>query len=409
MDIVERFLQYVRVNSQSNPESNTCPSTPEQLAFAQKLAADLRDIGLADVEVSQYGYVTATLPANTDAKIPTVGFIAHLDTSPDTPANNVQPRIIKEYDGDDIHLNDPLGVVMTTDDFPELLQYKGQDLIVTDGTTLLGADDKAGIAAIFTALENLIAHPEILHGKVRICFTPDEEIGRGADHFDVKAFGADFAYTIDGGTLGELQYESFNAAEATVDIAGRNVHPGYAFNKLRNSMTLATRFIASLPANEVPESTTGFDGFFHLVSFNGTVEKTTMHFLIRDFKRSGFDQRKQLLVDIARAFNRRIGAEYVEVAIRDTYYNMKEMIEPVSYVVDYARQAMADCGVSCHVLPVRGGTDGSRLSFMGLPTPNIFSGGENFHGRYEFLPIESLRKSAEVVERIVQVVANARS
>lgn len=409
MDIVERFLQYVRVNSQSNPESNTCPSTPEQLAFAQKLAADLRDIGMADVEVSQYGYVTATLPANTDAKIPTVGFIAHLDTSPDTPANNVQPRIIKEYDGDDIHLNDPLGVVMTTDDFPELLQYKGQDLIVTDGTTLLGADDKAGIAAIFTALENLIAHPEILHGKVRICFTPDEEIGRGADHFDVKAFGADFAYTIDGGTLGELQYESFNAAEATVDIAGRNVHPGYAFNKLRNSMTLATRFIASLPANEVPESTTGFDGFFHLVSFNGTVEKTTMHFLIRDFKRSGFDQRKQLLVDIARAFNRRIGAEYVEVAIRDTYYNMKEMTEPVSYVVDYARQAMADCGVSCHVLPVRGGTDGSRLSFMGLPTPNIFSGGENFHGRYEFLPIESLRKSAEVVERIVQVVANARS
>ncbi len=373
--------------------------------FAHRLEADLKNIGLSDVQVSEYGYVTATLPSNTSASVPTVGFIAHMDTSPDFSARNVNPRIITSYDGKDITLNAEKNIVMTTADFPELLNYVGQDIIVTDGLSLLGADDKAGIAAIFSALEHLISHPEIKHGKIRICFTPDEEIGQGADHFDVPAFAADFAYSIDGGAIGELEFETFNAAEAQVVITGRNVHPGYAYHKMRNSMRIASQFIQLLPSFQTPEHTDGYDGFFHLTQMDGSVEKTTLKYIIRDFKRDRFEDRKKEIRHMTNKLNAEFGPDTVVTTIRDQYYNMREKIEPVMYVVDYAKKAMELSGVECKITPVRGGTDGSRLSFMGLPTPNIFAGGENFHGKYEYLPINSLRKAAEVIYNIAAVVA----
>ena len=405
MDIVERFLTYAKVNTQSDETSGIVPSTLSQMDFAQRLADDLRSIGMQDVEVSPYGYVTATLPANTDLQLPTVGFIAHMDTSPDFSAKGVNPRIVTAYDGSDIILNNEQNIILSPSDFPELLNYKGQDIIVTDGTTLLGADDKAGIAAIFDAMESLMADPSRKHGKIRICFTPDEEIGQGADHFDVPAFGADFAYTIDGGAVGELEYETFNAAEATVTIHGRNVHPGYAYHKMRNSMRIASQFTVMLPSFQTPEHTNGYDGFFHLTLMEGTVEKTTLKYIIRDFKRDRFEDRKKEMLHLTNKLNAEFGPGTVETSIRDQYYNMREKIEPVIYVVDYARQAMTDCGIECKTVPVRGGTDGSRLSFMGLPTPNIFAGGENFHGKYEYLPIPSLRKAGQVVARLAEVVA----
>lgn len=405
MDIVERFLTYAKVNTQSDETSGIVPSTLSQMDFAQRLADDLRSIGMQDVEVSPYGYVTATLPANTDSQLPTVGFIAHMDTSPDFSAKGVNPRIVTAYDGSDIVLNNEQNIILSPSDFPELLNYKGQDIIVTDGTTLLGADDKAGIAAIFDAMESLMADPSRKHGKIRVCFTPDEEIGQGADHFDVPAFGADFAYTIDGGAVGELEYETFNAAEATVTIHGRNVHPGYAYHKMRNSMRIASQFTVMLPSFQTPEHTNGYDGFFHLTLMEGTVEKTTLKYIIRDFKRDRFEDRKKEMLHLTNKLNAEFGPGTVETSIRDQYYNMREKIEPVIYVVDYARQAMTDCGIECKTVPVRGGTDGSRLSFMGLPTPNIFAGGENFHGKYEYLPIPSLRKAGQVVARLAEVVA----
>ncbi len=405
MDIVERFLTYAKVNTQSDETSGIVPSTLSQMDFAQRLADDLRSIGMHDVEVSPYGYVTATLPANTDRQLPTVGFIAHMDTSPDFSAKGVNPQIVTSYDGSDIVLNKEQNVILSPSDFPELLNYKGQDIIVTDGTTLLGADDKAGIAAIFDALESLLSDPSRKHGKIRVCFTPDEEIGQGADHFDVTAFGADFAYTIDGGAVGELEYETFNAAEATVTIHGRNVHPGYAYHKMRNSMRIASQFTVMLPSFQTPEHTNGYDGFFHLTLMEGTVEKTTLKYIIRDFKRDRFEDRKKEMLHLTNKLNAEFGAGTVETSIRDQYYNMREKIEPVICVVDYARQAMTDCGIECKTVPVRGGTDGSRLSFMGLPTPNIFAGGENFHGKYEYLPIPSLRKAGQVIARLAEVVA----
>ena len=405
MDILERFLAYVKVNTQSDETTGLTPSTLPQLDFAQRLADDLRAIGMQEVAVSQYGYVTATLPANTDAKVPTVGFIAHMDTSPDFSACNVRPRIVEAYDGKDITLNEEQNIILSPSEFPELLRYVGQDIVVTDGLTLLGADDKAGACAIFAAMEDLIAHPERRHGKIRVCFTPDEEIGEGADHFDVEGFGAEFAYTIDGGAIGELEYETFNAAEATVVFSGRNVHPGSAYHKMRNSMRVASQFVVNLPSFQTPEHTQGYEGFFHLTHMDGSVEQTTLKYIIRDFKRDRFEDRKKEMEHLANKFNAQYGEDSVVLTIRDQYYNMREKIEPVMYVVDYARRAMADCNVECKVTPVRGGTDGSRLSFMGLPTPNIFAGGENFHGKYEFLPIPSLRKAAEVIARLAEVVA----
>lgn len=405
MDVVERFLTYAKVNTQSDEASGIVPSTLSQMDFARRLADDLRTIGMSDVDVSPYGYVTATLPATVGKPLPTVGFIAHMDTSPDFSARGVNPRIVTAYDGGDITLNESLGIRLSPGDFPELLQYVGQDIIVTDGTTLLGADDKAGIAAIFAAMEALMADTSRPHGKIRVCFTPDEEIGQGADHFDVEAFGADFAYTIDGGAVGELEFETFNAAEATVVVHGRNVHPGYAYHKMRNSMRIANQFVVMLPSFQTPEHTDGYDGFFHLTLMEGTVEKTTLKYIVRDFKRDRFDDRKRELLHLTNKLNAEFGAGTVETEIRDQYYNMREKIEPVMHVVDYARRAMEECGVECKIRPVRGGTDGSRLSFMGLPTPNIFAGGENFHGKYEYLPIPSLRKAAEVVARLAEVVA----
>lgn len=405
VDILDRFLAYVKVNTQSDETTGLTPSTLPQLDFAKRLAADLASIGMQDVTVSEYGYVTATLPANTTANVPTVGFIAHMDTSPDFSAQGVKPRIVQAYDGKDIILNTELGIVLSPSEFPELLRYVGQDIVVTDGTTLLGADDKAGVVAIFSALEELMAHPERKHGKIRVCFTPDEEIGEGADHFDVAAFGADFAYTVDGGAVGELEYETFNAAEATVVFAGRNVHPGSAYHKMRNSMRIASQFVVNLPSFQTPEHTCGYEGFFHLTHFEGSVEKSILKYIIRDFKRDRFEDRKKEMEHLANKFNDQYGDGAVSLSIRDQYYNMREKIEPVMFVVDYAKRAMADCGIECKVLPVRGGTDGSRLSFMGLPTPNIFAGGENFHGKYEFLPVPSLRKAAEVVARLAEVVA----
>ncbi len=399
--VTERFLRYAKIDTQSDEHSVTVPSTKKQLVLAKMLVKELKECGLKDASADQNGYVMATLPANTDKKRPVIGWIAHMDTSPDFTADHVNPQLHRDYDGKDIVLNRKENIVLSPADFPELLDYVGEDLITTDGTTLLGADDKAGIAGIMTALAYLQEHPEIPHTTLKVAFTPDEEIGRGADHFDVQKFGADFAYTVDGGKLGELEYENFNAALATLTFTGRNVHPGTAKDKMINSMHLAMEFNALLPPNERPEHTEGYEGFYHLIDIQGTVEQTTMRYLVRDHDKKRFEQRKSFLKECISLLQVKYGNGSVQLEIKDQYYNMKEKIEPVKYIVDLAREAMVQCGVTPIVNPIRGGTDGARLSYMGLPTPNLFTGGHNFHGRYEFIPIQSMEKAVEVILKII--------
>ena len=404
MNVVDRFLKYVKFDTQSDEFTNLWPSTPGQMIFAQHLEEELRELGLSDISLDDNGYLMATLPANTDKPIPTIGFIAHLDTSPDLSGKHVKPRIIENYEGGDITLNADKGIVLSPREFPELDHYKGQALIVTDGNTLLGADDKAGIAEIITAVKHLKDHPEIKHGKIRIAFNPDEEIGQGAHKFDVTKFAADWAYTMDGGEIGELEYENFNAAVARITFTGRNVHPGYAKLKMINSIRIANTFTSMLPRWETPEHTEGYEGFYHLISIEGNVEKTVVTYIIRDHDRDRFERRKKELEHLIRKINN----EYPNCAsldIKDQYYNMREKIEPVMHVIEIAEEAMKNVGVTPHVVPIRGGTDGAQLSFKGLPCPNIFAGGLNFHCRYEFVPIPSMEKAVDVIVEIARLVA----
>lgn len=404
MTVTERFLDYVKINSQSDPNTGVTPSTHVQYDFAQYLKGKVEEMGLEDITLDDKGYLMATLPANTDAQIPTIGFIAHLDTSPDMSGKNVKPRIVKDYDGQDIVLNEETGIVLSPSEFPELLNYTGQDLIVTDGTTLLGADDKAGIAEILTAVEYLQNHPEIKHGKIRIAFNPDEEIGEGAHNFDVALFGCDFAYTMDGGAPGELEFENFNAAGAKITIQGRNVHPGMAKDKMINSILIASRLIGMLPEKETPAHTEGYEGFYHVVGVEGDVDKTTVSYIIRDFDRDSFEARKKKLEEIVAEINKDYPGA-VSLELKDQYFNMREKIEPVMHIIETAERAMREAGVTPKVQPIRGGTDGAQLSFKGLPCPNIFAGGENFHGRYEFVAILSMEKAVDVIVNIARIVA----
>ena len=401
MTLTERFLKYVSFCTTSDEETNMTPSTPGQMEFAKYLAAELKEIGMQEVSIDENGYVMATLPANVAGK-PTIGFIAHMDTAPDASGKNVKARIVENYDGQDIVLNAEKNIVFEVAKYPEILDYKGQDIIVTDGTTLLGADDKAGLAEIVSACEYLIQHPEIQHGKIRVGFTPDEEIGQGADHFDVEKFGCDFAYTMDGGAVGELEYENFNAAGCKVKVHGVNVHPGYGYHKMINSMRIANHFATMLPRWETPEHTQGYEGFYHLIAMNGSVEETTLQYIIRDHDRARFESRKREIEHLARKINQEYGEGTVEVEMRDQYYNMREKVEPVMHIVTLVEEAMKEVGVKPKVQPIRGGTDGARLSFEGLPCPNIFAGGVNFHSRFEYLPIPSMEKAMQVILQIVQ-------
>jgi tripeptide aminopeptidase len=399
----ERFLKYVAIDTQSGMEEGALPSTQKQFDLAKLLVSELKELGLQDISLDEHCYVMATLPANTDKKLPAIGFISHMDTSPDASGANIKPRIIENYDGNEIFLNKDLNLRMNTADFPELMKYIGQELIVTDGNTLLGADDKAGIAAIMTAVETLVTHPEIKHGTIKIGFTPDEEVGHGADGFDVKKFGADFAYTVDGGELGEMEYETFNAAGALVTCNGKGVHPGAAKDKMINAIHVAEEFDALLPANERPEHTTGYEGFYHVMSFKGNIEKTTLMYIIRDHSREIFEKRKATMQAAADYLNNLYGKGTVVLDLKDSYYNMREKIEPVFEIVDLAREAIESLGITPIITPVRGGTDGSRLSYMGLPCPNLFAGGLYFHGRYECLPTRSLEKAVETVVKIIEL------
>ncbi len=404
MTVTDRFLDFVKFDTQSDELTNMTPSSPGQMEFAKYLKAILLGMGLSDVTLDENGYLFATLPSNMDRAVPVVGFIAHMDTSPDMSGRHVNPRIVKNYDGKAIVLNEAEGITLNPEDFPELVNYLGNDLIVTDGTTLLGADDKAGIAEIITAVAYLQSHPEIKHGKIRIGFNPDEEIGLGAHKFDVKAFGCDFAYTMDGGTVGELEYENFNAASAKVTIKGRNVHPGYAKHKMINSIRVANSFIAMLPRWETPEHTEGYEGFYHLVGIEGSVEQTVLTYIIRDHDRARFESRKREIEHLCRKTN----MEYpgcCTAEIKDQYYNMREKIEPQMHIIEIAKKAMELSGIEPKVQPIRGGTDGAQLSFKGLPCPNIFAGGENFHGRYEYVPIQSMEKATEVIVNICKLIA----
>ena len=400
MNITERFLKYVSFCTTSDDETNMTPSTPGQMEFAKYLATELQEIGMQEVTLDDNGYVMATLPANVEGK-PTIGFIAHMDTAPDASGKNVKAHIVKNYDGNDVVLNAEKNIVFEVAKYPEILDYKGQDIIMTDGTTLLGADDKAGLAEIVTACEYLIQHPEIKHGKIRVGFTPDEEIGQGADHFAVEKFGCDFAYTMDGGAIGELEYENFNAAGCKIKVHGVNVHPGYGYHKMINSMRIANHLAMMLPRWETPEHTQGYEGFYHLIAMNGSVEETTLQYIIRDHDRARFESRKREMEHLVRKVNQEYGEGTVEIEIRDQYYNMREKVEPVMHIVTLVEEAMKEVGVTPKVQPIRGGTDGARLSFEGLPCPNIFAGGVNFHSRYEYLPIPSMEKAMEVILKIV--------
>ena len=404
MTLTERFLKYVSFATTSDDTTGLTPSTPGQMIFANYLVEELKAIGLKDAEVDKNGYVMATLPANSDKELPTLGFIAHFDTAPDMTGKHVQPRIVEKYNGNDILLNAEDAIVLSTEQFPELKLYVGQDLIVTNGLTLLGADDKAGIAEIMTAMDYLVKHPEIKHGKVRVAFTPDEEIGQGPHHFDVEKFGADWAYTMDGGEIGELEYENFNAASAKITFKGRNVHPGYAKHKMLNSMRVAHQFATMLPRHETPEHTENYEGFYHLVGMQGDVESSTLTYIIRDHDRARFESRKAEIQHLVNKINAEFGAGTASVELKDQYYNMREKIEPVMHIIDLAFAAMEAAGVKPQVKPIRGGTDGAQLSFKGLPCPNIFAGGHNFHGRYEFVPIQSMEKATEVILNIVKMV-----
>ncbi len=405
MTLVDRFLQYVKFDTQSDELTNMTPSTPGQMEFAEYLKKELEELGLSEVSLDDNGYLFATLPSNLPAgsEVPVIGFIAHLDTSHDMSGRHVAPRIVQNYAGGDIELNSLSGITLSPTDFPELNNYIGQDLIVTDGNTLLGADDKAGIAEIISAMDYLIKHPEIKHGKIRVGFNPDEEIGLGAHKFDVEKFGCDFAYTMDGGEIGELEFENFNAAVARVSFTGRNVHPGYAKHKMINSMRIANQFVIMLPRWETPEHTEGYEGFYHLISMEGTVEKTVLTYIIRDHDRDRFERRKKELEHLSRKINKEFPG-CCSLEIKDQYYNMREKIEPVMYVIDIAEEAMRREGVPPKVQPIRGGTDGAQLSFKGLPCPNIFAGGLNFHGRYEFVPIPSMEKAQAVIVEIARLV-----
>ena len=402
-ELIERFTSYVKVNTQSNDDSETCPSTPGQLDLARLLVDELKALGMEEVTMDENGYVMATLPANTDKDIPTIGFLSHVDTATELSGDGVNPQLVENYDGKDIVLNEAQGVVLSPKDFPELHNYIGHTLVTTDGTTLLGADDKAGITEIMTAMAYLIRNPEIKHGKVRVAFTPDEEIGRGPHRFDVEAFNARYAYTVDGGPLGELEYESFNAAQATLTFKGKNVHPGTAKNKMVNAAKIAMEFNSHLPVEEAPESTEGYEGFYHLSSINGDVEMTKLRYIIRDFDRDNFNARKQNMENIVKSLQEKYGTERISIELKDQYYNMREKIEPVKHIVDIAYKAMKNVGVEPDIKPIRGGTDGSQLSYMGLPTPNIFTGGENYHGRYEYVSVDNMQKATEVIVEIVKL------
>ena len=402
-DLVSRFIEYVKIDTTSDEESKESPSTKIQFDLAEKLADELIALGLKDVGVDEHCYVMATLPSNTDKKIPVIGFLAHLDTSPEVSGSDVTPRIIEDYDGKEIVLNAEKDIILSPESFPELNDYIGDTLITTDGTTLLGADDKAGIAEIMSAVEHLIKNPDIKHGTIKIGFTPDEEIGKGTDHFDVKKFGADFAYTLDGGKLGELEFENFNAAKAIITIKGRNIHPGYAKNKMINSTLIAMEFNSMLPVNQTPFYTEKTEGFFHLIKVSGDVEETKLFYLVRDHDMGKFNTKKELALKIGDFLNHKHGEGTVNVHLEEQYLNMKEKLEPVMHIVETAERAMTDVGVDPIREPIRGGTDGARLSYMGLPTPNIFAGGHNFHSRFEYIPVRAMEKAVEVILRIIEL------
>lgn len=401
--LTDRFLRYVKIDTQSDFNSKSCPSTEKQFNLAKLLMEDLRNMGVENLNLDNNGYLTATIKSNSKKKIPTIGFIAHMDTSPDFSGANVNPKIVKDYNGEDIVLNDEKNIELKTADFPELKDYVGKTLITTDGTTLLGADNKAGIAEIFTAVEYIQNNPGFEHGEIKIGITPDEEIGRGADKFDVEKFGAEFAYTIDGGPIGELEYENFNAAGANLKVNGRNVHPGYAKDKMINSVHIAMELNSMLPASQRPEHTTGREGFFHLTEFKGEVEQTTMNYIVRDHDKDKFESKKKLLKNSVDFLNSKYGEGTVELTMMDQYFNMYEKILPTMHIVETAKQAMEECEVEPLIKAIRGGTDGARLSYMGLPTPNIFTGGHNFHGKFEFIPVESMHKAVDVILKIVEL------
>jgi tripeptide aminopeptidase len=407
--IIDRFISYVTIDTESDPNSTTTPSTKKQWDLANKLVEELKTIGLQDVSIDDKAYIMATLPSNVDYEVPTIGFISHFDTSPDFTGANVKPQVIKNYDGGDIVLNADKNIVLSPKYFKDLLQYKGQTLITTDGTTLLGADDKAGITEIVTAMEFLIQHPEIKHGKIRVGFTPDEEIGRGAHHFDVAKFGADWAYTMDGSQIGELEYENFNAAGAKITFKGKSVHPGYAKGKMINSMLIANEFINALPKGETPEETKGYEGFFHVHHLTGSIEESVVELIIRDHNKVKFEKRKLLIEKIIKKINKKFTKQFGEdiaiAEIKDQYFNMKEKVLPVKHIVDIAEKAMKELGIKPLIKPIRGGTDGSQLSYMGLPCPNIFAGGHNFHGKYEYVPVESIQKAVDVIVKIAELTA----
>ena len=408
-DIINRFISYVTIDTESNPNSETTPSTEKQWVLANKLVEELKAIGMQDVNIDDKAYITATLASNVDHEVPIIGFVSHFDTSPDFSGANVNPQIVKDYNGKDIILNAEQNIILSTNYFKDLLQYKGQTIITTDGTTLLGADDKAGITEIVTAMEYLIKNPEIKHGKIRIGFTPDEEIGRGAHHFDVEKFGAQWAYTMDGSQIGELEYENFNAAGAKITFKGKSVHPGYAKGKMINSMLIANDFINQLPSDEVPEKTKGYQGFYHLHHLTGSIEETVVELIIRDHNKKKFEKRKVTIEKIVRKINKKFAKQFGEdiaiAEIKDQYYNMKEKVLPVKHIVDIAEKAMKELNIKPIIKPIRGGTDGSQLSYMGLPCPNIFAGGHNFHGKYEYVPVESMQKAVEVIVKIAELTA----
>ena len=403
--LVERFLKYVKINTQSDEKNETCPSTPKQLEFSKMLADELVEIGLQDVDLDENGYLMATLPSNCEKDVPVIGFVSHVDTSPDFTAKNVNPKIFERYMGKNLVLHEKKNIVLSPRDFPALNNYLRQPLITSDGTTLLGADDKAGVAEIVTAMDNLLQNPSIKHGKIRLCFTPDEEIGRGANKFDVQKFGAEFAYTVDGGPIGELEYENFNAASAKISIQGLNVHPGSAKHKMKNSMRIAMELESMLPNNEKPEYTENYEGFYHLNEFCGNVDQTKLSYIIRDHDKEEFTKKKDLMIKIVDHLNLKYGTGTVKLIMIDQYYNMREKIEPVFHIIELAIKAMEKAGVTPKIKPIRGGTDGARLSFMGLPCPNIFAGGHNFHSRYEYVPIRSMEKAVEVIMKIAEINA----